>query len=310
MADSIIKSLTGDEKIDKPFVDGTPEEQNPDILAREVDASEVDASKVDASEVDASEVDASKVDAAETPDGDEQESANLQLGDIIKIIAPADERIHEKLFYINYIDPEKADLIQPDGEKYIMHIEKDGSLRNKSIEAVEIMSRPDELGYARQHELLPGTWIDIEFGGDLPTIITGKIVNLEEDQIEVKTSDGEIIFLDFGYRGLPENIPIEKISIRDVPLDSALDEESKDGEKTEEEKGIVSEFPDDVESSAYVEDLTAPRAEKTELQQQIRDVLLQADQIIIGDALEEVSQVVDVPEHEQRFGIENKPLIY
>jgi len=296
MADSIIKSLTGDEKIDKPFVEGTPEEQKPDILASEVDASKVDARKVDASEVD----------AAETPDGDEQESANLQLGDIIKIIAPADERIHEKLFYINYIDPEKADLIQPDGEKYIMHIEKDGSLRNKSIEAVEIMSRPDELGYARQHELLPGTWIDIEFGGDLPTIITGKIVNLEEDQIEVKTSDGEIIFLDFGYRGLPENIPIEKISIRDVPLDSALDEESKDGEKTEEEKGIVSEFPDDAESSAYVEDLTAPRAEKTELQQQIRDVLLQADQIIIGDALEEVSQVVDVPEHEQRFGIEKQ----
>ena len=81
------------------------------------------------------------------------QDTNIQLGDILKLIAPTDERIHEKLFYVNYIDTEKAELLESDGEKYTMYIEKDGTLRNKSIASIEIMSRPDEPGYARQHDL-------------------------------------------------------------------------------------------------------------------------------------------------------------
>ena len=32
---------------------------------------------------------------------------------------------------------------------------------------------------------VPGQWIDIHFGGDLPTVITGNITALDEDQIEI-----------------------------------------------------------------------------------------------------------------------------
>ena len=238
------------------------------------------------------------------------QDTNIQLGDILKLIAPADERIHEKLFYVNYIDTEKANLLESDGEKYTMYIEQDGTLRNKSIESIEIMSRPDEPGYARQHDLLPGTWINIEFGGDLPTIITGKIINLEEDQIEVKTSEGDNIFIDFGYRGLPENIPIKKINIRDAPVDSDIIEDGIPDKTLSQTKlsGLdeTKDTPEEPESNGYMDDLSVHKIPTPELQQQIRDVILQADQIIIGDALEEVSQVVDVPENEQRFGIEKQ----
>ena len=72
------------------------------------------------------------------------QDTTIQLGDILKLIAPADERIHEKLFYVNYIDTEKADLLESDGEKYTMYIEKDGTLRNKSIASIDGDKQPPD----------------------------------------------------------------------------------------------------------------------------------------------------------------------
>ena len=202
-------------------------------------------------------------------------------------------------------------LLEPTGEKYIMYIEKDGSLRNKSIETIEIISRPDELGYARQHDLLPNTWINIEFGGDIPTIITGKIINLEEDQIEIKTMEGENIFLDFGYKGLPENLPIEKITVRDAPYQSAdkeqeLQEQELQGQELQGQELQGQDMQDMQDMQGPGEFSLHDSVSNPELQQQIRDVLLEADQIVIGSTLDEVTQVVDVPENEKRFGIEKQ----
>ena len=52
--------------------------------------------------------------------------------------------------------------------------------------------------YTFQNGLTIGTWISIQFGGDLPTIITGQIIDLEEDMIGIKTYPGDQIFyIDF-----------------------------------------------------------------------------------------------------------------
>ena len=42
------------------------------------------------------------------------------------------------------------------------------------------------------------------FGGDIPTIITGKITNLEEDQIEVTTKT-MMLFILILLQGIPED---------------------------------------------------------------------------------------------------------
>ena len=48
--------------------------------------------------------------------------------------------------------------------------------------------------------MLPETWVNIYFGGDIPTIITGQITDLEEDMIEIKTHPEEdIIYINFEY---------------------------------------------------------------------------------------------------------------
>ena len=52
----------------------------------------------------------------------------------------------------------------------------------------------------------------------VPFIMTGLITNLEEDSITIETyPDKETIYIDFGYKGIPENLPLEKIIIRKEP---------------------------------------------------------------------------------------------
>ena len=55
----------------------------------------------------------------------------------------------------------------------------------------------------------------------VPIVITGKITNIEEDQIEVNTfGENDIIYVDFAYKGIPEDLPISNIIIRDEPEES------------------------------------------------------------------------------------------
>ena len=60
------------------------------------------------------------VDVDDTSHEKQQEALTIQLGDIIKIISPVDERIHETVFFVNYIDENKGELLQQNGEIYLM----------------------------------------------------------------------------------------------------------------------------------------------------------------------------------------------
>ena len=45
--------------------------------------------------------------------------------------------------------------------------------------------------------------------------------------IEIKTyPDNEVIYLDFAYKGLPEDLPIEKIELREKPSSLVIEEDS------------------------------------------------------------------------------------
>ena len=56
----------------------------------------------------------------------------------------------------------------------------------------------------KQNNLTLYTWVDVHIGGEQPMYIIGKITNIEEDCIEIKTvqpSEG-IIYIDFEYKGI------------------------------------------------------------------------------------------------------------
>jgi len=203
--------------------------------------------------------------------GGEVVSLSIELGDIIKIIAPSNRDIHDHMFLVDYVSAagaaglsgasisaaggvsgRKIKLIDVDSlGEVILKLDAAGNLTDESITTIELLSRAEEKGYARQNNLVVSTWVDIRFGGDIPTIITGMITNLEEDMIEIRTyPEDEMIYINFGYMGIPENLPIEEIRIRAPP--SAFGEAAQGAEATEAagaaEAGFLTMGMDAVES--------------------------------------------------------------
>jgi len=237
-------------------------------------------------------------------------SITLEFGDIIEIIAPTNPEIHEMSALITYIDNEKIKLIDVTNYNfYRVNITEEGTLSDESIVQINLLSRSEVKGYARQNNLIPRTWIDIHFGGDIPAIITGEVTNLEEDMIEVTTIPNlKAIYINFGYKGIPENIPIEKIIIREkpafikVPTLTMLTNNLEEGEEYDplNDQALI-EFTDSGESI-----ITIPKGAKPEknIRDELHDMYVESSGIVFGEQLGEIEQLVEIPEGNQRFGID------
>ena len=221
---------------------------------------------------------------------------NLQLGDIIEIVS-SDESMNNQNFLIEYLDESFIDLINIESlDKRSIIIKEDGSLDDESIASINLLSRSEFEGYAKQNGLLPKTWINIEVEGDLPMILTGEILNLEEDMIEVKTyPDSEMIYIDFEYKGLPKELQIKSITIRDAPSvtkPSSVEEESSTQITTEVQ-----------EDDGY----GPPGATPPDIEPQIKDIkeiILEGSEFEIGLDLGEITQNVEVEEGKERYGLD------
>jgi len=253
-------------------------------------------------------------------------SVILQLGDIIQIISPTDTDINEHMYHIVYIDENKLVLDEADGNNIILTL-TDGQWDNEAIEDIVIISRAEEKGFARQNNLISGVWLDIYFNGDLPLTITGKITNLEKDKIEITTfPENDVIFIDFAYKGLPEDLQIEKIETRKAP-NVALDKAARAEPGAIEPANIEPATTEHAEPSSTEElerrykeiqrqlleipedeiiDENLEFEKQKEIQEQTRTYIFNADQIKFGDDLEAITQMVDVPEEEQRFDIDKQ----
>ena len=231
----------------------------------------------------------------------EEESIRLelQLGDVIQIYNPINEILNNQIFIIDYIDKSKAYLINTDSLNRIkINISNDGVFGDGNITKIAILSRADTPSYARQNGLLPSKWINIYFGGDFPIILTGEITNLEEDMIEVTTTDKDILYINFDYKGIPDDLPIENIEIREKPIEPLIQQ------KSDEEN--IFEVPELEKEKKMVE------AEKIQIQipfkdvkDQLREFIVKADQIQFGnEELGPIVQFMDVSAKAQRFSIE------
>jgi hypothetical protein len=231
----------------------------------------------------------------------------LQLGDVINITDPLNELLNEQTFIIDYIDKSKAYLINTDTfNKIRLPISPEGIIGNGTIVKIAILSRSDTPSYARQNNLLPGRWINIHFGGDIPLIITGEITNLENDMIEIRTVDEDIIYLNFDYKGLPENLPIEMIEIREKPTKPLTGEERYIEEN--EDSLEIPDLPELQEEIKYVDpnqiQLTVPIKN---VKDQIREFIIRADQVKFNnEELGSLTRYEDVETKSQRYSIETQ----
>ena len=228
----------------------------------------------------------------------------LRLGDIIKIIDPRNENLNEQTFIIDYIDNSKMLLINDRTfENIKLKIHKDGSLGDGTITKLAILSRSEFTGYARQHNLIPNTWINIYFAGDIPIVFTGQITNLENDMIEIQTyPEKDTIYINFDYKGIPEDIPIELIEIREKPQmhpSLVLEEEGK-----EEDINFPNlEKEHDVIATEKLH-LTIPVAD---VKNQIREFIFKSNQLHFGnEELGKIVQYVNITNKSQRYSIETQ----
>ena len=162
---------------------------------------------------------------------------NLQLGDIVRIIAKSDPKLNEHVFYIHYYDPNDfVEFIHVSSmESHIIRL-KNGKLMDSSIQSILLLSRSHLKGFSRQNGLLPNTWVDLEFSGELRSVVIAKITRLEEDMIELTTfPDNHVIYIDFAYKGIPKQIPLKKICFCKEPASYASSAPSLLEEEEEEE---------------------------------------------------------------------------
>lgn len=233
----------------------------------------------------------------------------IKLGDIIDIEAPDDTALHNKRFLVDYVDKRQITLVGD--EEIILYIDADGDFSNESIETITIVSSAESGSYAIQNDLVTDTWIEIYFEADIPLLVTGQITNLEKDQIEVKSVDGDTFYIDFEYQGIPLDLSIKSITIRDAPPTNLSSEEkttddnviARDDTKDDETKD------DEVVGKEGEEEVSAPPEDDEEednFKEKITKLIMTADELKFGDDLDEISELVDLPESEQRYGIDKQ----
>ena len=208
----------------------------------------------------------------------------LELGDIIGIVSPSNPKLHQKQFFIDYIDETLVEIINiSNGEKLELNKENN-MLNDESIIAVSLLSRSEDKGYAKQNGLTLYTYVDVHLGGNEPMYIIGKITNVEEDCIEISTMQPmqAIIYIDFEYKGIPKNIPIKTITIREPP-----ESEVETQEKSEDSKELKEE----------------DKTPDTNIYDVLREQYNEANGIVFGEDLEDVKQEVEIPEHMKTYAL-------
>ena len=108
------------------------------------------------------------------------DKVQIQLGDIIIIEAPSDPDLNNKQYFVSYASTKLIKLLlENSNEEIELPITETNEFRNESITGIILLSRAESPSYAIQNNLISGTWVDIYFSGDVPSVVTGKITELD-----------------------------------------------------------------------------------------------------------------------------------
>lgn len=231
----------------------------------------------------------------------------LEYGDVIYIVAPPNELLHENTFFVYFIDEERIVMKNIETKSEYVLTLTDGSIDEETVEEIRLVSRSKEKGFVKQHALNIGDWLNIYFGGVLPSTITCVVKGIEYDMLELELYPQlETIFIDFQYKGIPIELNIEKIEIRDDPTKyepvktkrNNVDRTPK--KETTEQKYDDSDSDDDKEESKQkIDDVVDVLVEKSE-----SDHDSDNDEYEIGEDLGIIEQIIDLNENEKRYFID------
>lgn len=228
---------------------------------------------------------------------------NLQLGDIIEIDSPSNDFYDKKIFFINYIDNKKINLISENIETTLL-IDDDGNFLEESIDNFILLYRNKFPGYIEQNNLKINQKISIYFNGEKPFIINGIITNIEEDMLELTIEDSEeVIYIDFAYSGIPEHLNIEKIVIRNEKksLKKETETETEKETKTETENKDIDE--DSIKKSMDNLELNDDDFDIIHLKEKNYVIM---DELDLEEELEEIYYSINVSDDEKRYSLDEQ----
>jgi hypothetical protein len=228
----------------------------------------------------------------------EEEEIILELGQIIEFEAPENGNIHKKNFIIDYLDNNLIKLINLDDYSLLELKLNNKKIIDETIEKIIIkLPHPVEKGYAKQNGLVAPKWFSFHFddGEGIKEVIKGQIVNNFEDRIEIRTYPKEdILYIDFGYKGIPLDLPI--IQIKPYIKPKTKEEEELEKKIEEEEK-----FPELDNEDELIEREYDP--DKLEILEEIGD----AEELekLLGESKEiEIIISTEVADEEKRYSID------
>jgi hypothetical protein len=218
---------------------------------------------------------------------------DIKLGDIVTLCAPDNPQLEQQTFFVEYISETHVKIINVQNlEEITIGFDEKKKLLEKTIIGWNLLSREDNNGYALLYGFIPKKWVNVYFQGDIPQIITGQITNIEEDMIEITPVKGDPFYIDFAYKGIPEELQISKIELREEPVvESQLKtKKDTDGEEVAEIDEANIEYLATGESIIELPESSLPDAPLTP----------EYDEIIE----EEFMLYVEIPENEKIYGIE------
>lgn len=134
----------------------------------------------------------------------------LELGDVINIYFK-DEPQSNDPFLINYIDEDRIDLMNLETEDILILPLSNKRIQEYEVEKITLLTRNPLKGYALQHGLTAGKNVVIGFVGVTDTLV-GEILETRNDIITILVNDTlEILYIDFGFKGIPNEVPIRYI---------------------------------------------------------------------------------------------------
>ena len=237
-------------------------------------------------------------------------SIRLQLGDIIKIDAPVNDDLHDKTYYIKFINAQKIELINED-KLITLEFSADGRFLEESIKNILLLHRQESPSYIVQNNIKFNNGISLYFGEPTPFVLNGVVTNIEEDMIEITIlPSNKIIYIDFAYAGIPEHLNIEKIVMRDndnQEESNKLEDANIDENLRKIQDGDLGQDDDDTDKPVFL-DLENKMENDYDLVNHVNE---EYDEIILenielGEEMGEFYHYVNVPENKKRFGLDEQ----
>lgn len=224
----------------------------------------------------------------------------IQLGDIIRISAPNNKALDKMTAFVNYYDPnDSIEFVHTVTMQSFTMSLKNGHLQNDFVDQIIVLNRSQYRGYALQNGLLPSVWVELTFKSDVKTIVTAKVLRIEEDMVEfISHPDETKFFIDFAYKGIPKNVPLKGICFCDPPISYSVNKD------TESDQDDDSDYGDIVTGYNDLGEFEMEMPEEINFEKDYRETLYQEKQEDVSPYKEEHEYESDVPMTQLKYTLD------